>query len=69
MKASELRELTPDEIQRKLAEFRDELLKLKLRKGTEQLPNPVRLRLLRKDIARCLTVLRSMQQSGPAEKK
>lgn len=59
MKASELREMTPDEVRRKLAELRDEQFKLRLRRSAEELPNPLRLRLLRRDIARCLTVLRA----------
>jgi large subunit ribosomal protein L29 len=59
MKASELREMTQDEVLRKLAELRDEQFKLRLRRSAEELPNPLRLRLLRRDVARCLTVLRS----------
>ena len=72
MRASELRELTPEEILRKLTELRDEQFKLRLRRSAEELPNPLRLRLLRRDIARCLTVLRSKEiesQPKPAEKK
>jgi len=68
MKASELREMTPDEIRRKLAELRDEQFKLKLRRSAEELPNPLRLRLVRRDIARCLTVLRAREIEA-AEKK
>ena len=56
MKASELREMTRDEILRKLGELRDEQFKLRLRRSAEELPNPLRLRLLRHDVARCLTV-------------
>ncbi|MEO0081976.1 MAG: 50S ribosomal protein L29 [candidate division WOR-3 bacterium] len=58
MRASELRELGTEELERRLTELRDELFKLNLRKASEQLPNPLRLRMLRRDIARCLTVLR-----------
>jgi len=71
MKASELREMTRDEILRKLAELRDEQFKLRLRRGGEELPNPLRLRLLRRDVARCLTVLRSQEiaaEAKPVEK-
>jgi large subunit ribosomal protein L29 len=57
MKASDLRELTPEELRRRMAGMREELFKLKLRLGTEELPNPLRLRSLRRDIARCETVL------------
>lgn len=62
MKASELRELTKEELLRKMTELKDELLKLKLRRATEQLPNPLRLRVLRRDIARCLTILNEFER-------
>jgi len=58
MKGSELREMTPEELRRRIKELRDELFKLRLRRGTEELPNPLRLRMIRRDIARCLTVMR-----------
>jgi large subunit ribosomal protein L29 len=70
MKASELREMTQDEIRRKLAELRDEQFKLRLRRSAEELPNPLRLRLLRRDVARCLTVLRAKEiDAASTEKK
>jgi large subunit ribosomal protein L29 len=70
MKASELREMTRDEILRKLAEMKDEQFKLRLRRSAEQLPNPLRLRLLRHDVARCMTVLRAKEiEAKSAEKK
>jgi large subunit ribosomal protein L29 len=67
MKASELREFGGDDLQRKLAEMRGELFKLKLRMASEQLPNPLRLRMLRRDIARCLTVIHQKQAASAAE--
>jgi large subunit ribosomal protein L29 len=69
MKASELREMTPDEVRRKLAELRDEQFKLRLRRSAEELPNPLRLRLLRHDIARCMTVLRAREMEAKAAEK
>lgn len=69
MKASELREMGPEELGRKLGEMRDELFKLKLRGATERLPNPLRLRLLRRDIARCLMVMQEKQAAGKATEK
>jgi large subunit ribosomal protein L29 len=70
MKASELREMTRDEILRKLAELKDEQFKLRLRRSAEELPNPLRLRLLRHDVARCLTVLRAKEiEARSAENK
>lgn len=62
MKASELREMTRDELARRLAELKDEQFKLRLRRSAEQLPNPLRLRALRHDVARCLTVLAEMDR-------
>jgi large subunit ribosomal protein L29 len=69
MKASELREMTQDEIRRKLAELRDEQFKLRLRRSAEELPNPLRLRLLRRDVARCLTVLRAKDIDAKSTEK
>jgi len=67
MRASEYRELSPEELKRRLAELRDEMLKLRLRAGTEQLPNPLRLRTLRRDIARGMTILRE-KEAADAQK-
>ncbi|OYD16331.1 50S ribosomal protein L29 [candidate division WOR-3 bacterium JGI_Cruoil_03_51_56] len=61
MRASELREMTREELEHKTVELRGEMLKLRLRRGTESLPNPLRLRMLRRDIARCLTVMREKE--------
>jgi large subunit ribosomal protein L29 len=72
MKASELREMTQEEILRKLAELRDEQFKLRLRRSSEELTNPLRLRLLRREVARCLTVLRARETASrgrPAEER
>jgi large subunit ribosomal protein L29 len=70
MKASELREMTRDEVVRRLAELKDEQFKLRLRRVTETLPNPVRLRLLRHDVARCNTLLGELERKAKqAEKK
>jgi len=69
MKASELHEMTQDEIRRKLAELRDEQFKLRLRRSAEELPNPLRLRLLRRDVARCLTVLRAKEIDAESTEK
>ncbi len=69
MKASSLRELGVEDLKRKLAEFEDEQFKLRLRRATEELPNPVRLRLLRKDIARCRTLINEKTAGAKTEKK
>ncbi len=57
MTAEEIRELTPDEIKTRVAELEEERFRLRFRSATEQLENPLRLRTIRKDIARLKTVL------------
>ena len=64
MKASELREMTRDELGRKLGELRDELFKLRVRRSGEQLPNPLRIRSIRRDIARCETIVAQLDRTG-----
>lgn len=59
MKASELRELTLDELRAKEEELRREHFTAKVRHATGQLENTAKLRLLRRDIARVETVLRA----------
>jgi large subunit ribosomal protein L29 len=56
MEASELRELTPDELLRRLEDVQKELLTLRLRVAG-QLPNTTRVRALRRDVARIKTLL------------
>ena len=58
MKASELRDLTGDELLAKARELRDELFNTRIRKTTGQLENTAKLRTLRRDVARAETVLR-----------
>jgi large subunit ribosomal protein L29 len=61
MEAKELIELGVDELQLRERELREELLRLRLRKGTSQNENPMKLRHARRDLARILTVLRARQ--------
>ncbi len=56
LEARELRELTPDELRRKLDEMWRELFSLRLRVAGQQ-PNTAKIRDLRRDIARLKTVL------------
>jgi large subunit ribosomal protein L29 len=56
MEASELRELTPEELMRRLEDVQKELLTLRLRVAG-QLPNTARVRALRRDVARIKTLL------------
>jgi large subunit ribosomal protein L29 len=61
MKAKDLRELTDEELQQKRGDFREDLFRLKMRKAVAQLENPIRLRQLRRDMARIETILRERE--------
>ena len=58
VKASEIRNLKPGEIETKLADAREEMMKLRFQQVTGQLSNPSRLRSLRREVARMQTILR-----------
>jgi large subunit ribosomal protein L29 len=62
--ATELRELGPDELAAKLAEAKEELFNLRFQNVTGQLDNGNRLREVRHDIARVLTVMRQRELAG-----
>jgi large subunit ribosomal protein L29 len=57
MRAEEIREMTADDIKARVAELEEERFRLRFRSATEPLENPLRLRTIRKDIARLKTVL------------
>ena len=51
----EILNLSPDELESKLIELRSEMENLKLQKATHQLTNPLRIKTVRRDIARIMT--------------
>ncbi len=57
MKATQLREQSLDELSKTLSDLEEQLFKLRFQKSTGQIDNPIKIRLVRKDIARVLTVL------------
>ncbi|MCL2165693.1 MAG: 50S ribosomal protein L29 [Clostridiales bacterium] len=61
MKAKAIREMTSDELSMKEKELKEELFNLRFQFATGQLENPMRLREVRKDIARTKTVIREME--------
>ena len=70
--ASELRELTDDELVLRLRESKEELFNLRFQMATGQLNNNRRLRTVRQEIARVYTVLRERElglASGPDGKE
>ncbi|MDD6396462.1 MAG: 50S ribosomal protein L29 [Acutalibacteraceae bacterium] len=64
MKASEVRDMSVTELNDKLAELKDELFNLRFQHAVNQLENPMRLKVVKKDIARIKTVLREIELSG-----
>jgi large subunit ribosomal protein L29 len=63
LKAKNLRDLTDDELDRKLAETRQELFNLRFQSATGALENSARLRLAKREIARILTVRHEREAS------
>ena len=64
MKASELKKLSPSELDAKLLELKDELFKLRFQQAINQLDNPMRINAVKKDIARVKTVIRDIELHG-----
>jgi large subunit ribosomal protein L29 len=56
--AKELRDLSNDELQTKAADLKKEMFNLRVQQAMGQIENPMRLRTLRRDIAKTKTVLK-----------
>ncbi|SMB83920.1 LSU ribosomal protein L29P [Desulfonispora thiosulfatigenes DSM 11270] len=61
MKTNKLRDLSNDELNRKVDQFKEELFNLRFQMATGQLENPVRVKEVRKSIARAKTILRQRE--------
>ena len=64
MQAIEIRKMSLSEMEEKLAELKDELFKLRFQQAINQLENPMRIKAVKKDIARIKTVQRQLQLEG-----
>jgi large subunit ribosomal protein L29 len=64
MKPEEIRKLAPEEIRTKVADARDELMKLRFQQVTGQLTDPSRIKVLRRNIARMETILRETERAA-----
>lgn len=64
VKASELRQLTQDELQTRLDEAKEEYFNLRFQRASGQLEDFNRLSIARRNIARILTVMREKQLEG-----
>jgi large subunit ribosomal protein L29 len=58
MKKEQMRELTREELHQKRLEVEEEFFNLRLQKASKELDNPLRLRTLRRELARINTILR-----------
>ena len=67
MKPEEIRKLSIEEIQAKLSDSREELMKLRFQQITGQLTDTSRLRLLRRDIARMETIAKETLKASVKE--
>jgi len=61
MNAADIRELTSDEIAARIEQLQEELFRLRFRRATMELENPMLLRTIKRDIARLKTVLRERE--------
>lgn len=63
MKANEIKDMTVDELNSKLAELKQELFNLRFQHAINQLENPKRLQAVKKDIARVKTFIRKQESN------
>lgn len=61
MKVNEIRQMTDQELDSKMLEFKNELFNLRFQMATGQLDNPMRIKAVRKDIARIKTIMRERE--------
>lgn len=61
MKTKKIIELTDEELIKKVSDFKEELFNLRFQLATGQLDNPMRIRDVRKNIARCKTIQRQRE--------
>ncbi len=67
MKVEQIRQMSDEEILAKLKEFKEELFNLRFQMATGQLDNPMRLRAVRKNIARIKTIQRERELAALRE--
>ncbi len=61
MKAKDLRQLSSEELESKYEELSEQLFKLRIQKTIGQLDNPAKIKQVKRDIARILTILRERE--------
>ena len=61
MKVNVLRDLSPAELEKKVVDLKEELFNLRFQMATGQLENPMKIKEIRKDIAKAKTILRERE--------
>jgi large subunit ribosomal protein L29 len=69
MKASEIRELSLDEMRQKVVTLKEELFNLRFRHEVGQLENPTKLKQIKSDIARVKTIIREAEPKEENKKE
>ena len=64
MKANDFREMSTEELNNKLVDLKKELFNLRFQSAINQLENPMRIKAVKKDIARIMTVLNSADSTN-----
>ncbi|MGL5440293.1 MAG: 50S ribosomal protein L29 [Filifactoraceae bacterium] len=63
MKAETLRNMSKEELSAKIIELKEELFNLRFQMATGQLENPVKVKFVKRDIARCMTILSEKERA------
>ncbi len=61
MKAKEVKNLSVEELNKKLADLKKDLFMLRMQHATNQLENPMQIAAVKKDIARVMTIIREKE--------
>jgi len=69
MKASEIRDLSIEELRKRLADEEENLGNLRFQLATSQLESPIKVRTVRRDIARLRTLINEKQRAAAAPKE
>ncbi len=69
MKPTEIRELSEDELENKESELKDQLFKLKFQHALGQLENTMKLKAIKRDLARIKTIQKEMEIASQKERK
>lgn len=69
MKISEIKKMSSEDLNKKLLDFKSELLNLRFQIAINQLENPMRIKAVKKDVARIMTVLNERSKVSQNENK